>query len=158
MTGEAKSKLQLMVMVICFCLYRLPEMCLSKCIIRVPQNDDDSNIEVPVDMQAEEESVRNRVLTELLTETIENEGELYGNENSIVKSLNLAYDKAILKLIAVACSNQETEKALSLVQELKQDAALNAAAKIAQRAEMMTLMRKINEIREVRFEREMGNI
>ncbi|KAK5961947.1 chromatin-binding protein CTF4 PWA37_000836 [Arxiozyma heterogenica] len=124
----------------------------------VTENNDDNNIELPVEMQAEEESVRNRVLTELLTETIENEGELYGNENSIVASLNLAYDKAILKLIAVACSNQETEKALSLVQELKQDAALNAAGKIAQRAEMMTLMRKINEMREVRFEREMGNM
>lgn len=120
--------------------------------------DDDNNIEIPVEMQAEEESVRNRVMTDLLTDTIENEGELYGNENSIVTALNLAYDKAVLKLIAVACSNQETEKALSLVQELKQDAALNAAGKIAQRAEMMTLMRKINEMREVRFEREMGNM
>lgn len=75
---------------------------------------DDIKVEVPVDIQAEEESVRNRVLTDSLTKIIENEGELYGGggENSIVNSSNLAYNKAILKLIAVECSNQEIEKAL----------------------------------------------
>lgn len=72
---------------------------------------DDIKVEVPVDIQAEEESVRNRVLTDSLTKSIENEGELYGG-NSIMNSSYLAYNKAILKLIAVECSNQEIEKAL----------------------------------------------
>ncbi|CAL9736666.1 DNA polymerase alpha-binding protein [Monosporozyma servazzii] len=124
----------------------------------IVEEDDDKNIEIPVEMQAEEESVRNKVLTDLLTDTIENDGELYGNEAEIVTQLKLSYDKAILRLLAAACSSQNSEKALSLVLELKQDVALNAAAKIAERAEMMTLMKKINEMREARFEQEMNNM
>lgn len=45
---------------------------------------DDIKVEVPVDIQAEEESVRNRVLTDSLTKIIENEGELYGGGAKIV--------------------------------------------------------------------------
>lgn len=124
----------------------------------IVDDKNDKNIEIPMEMQAEEESIRNKVLTDLLTETIENDGELYGNEGEIVTQLKLSYDKAILRLLAAACSTQNLEKALSLVLELKQDVALNAAAKIAERAEMMTLMKKINEMREARFEQEMNNM
>lgn len=120
--------------------------------------DDDKieDIEIPVELKAEEESVRAKVLSDLLTETIENEGEMYGNEGRIVAALNSTYDKAILRLLAAACSSQNAEKALSLVQELKQEVALNAAAKIAERAEMMTLMKRINDMREARFEEQMN--
>ncbi|CCK68429.1 chromatin-binding protein CTF4 KNAG_0A07770 [Huiozyma naganishii CBS 8797] len=115
-------------------------------------------IKVPDNMAAEEELMRSKILSGLLSDTLENEGELFGNENEIIAQLNNNYDKALLRLFAVACSTQDSDKALSLVQELKQDRALTAAAKIAERAEMMSLMKRINDIRETRFERQMDSM
>ncbi|SMN22331.1 similar to Saccharomyces cerevisiae YPR135W CTF4 Chromatin-associated protein, required for sister chromatid cohesion [Maudiozyma saulgeensis] len=128
------------------------------------ESDDDqgTNVEkeitVPVNIAAEEEYVRSKVLSSLLTDTIENDGEMYGNENDLLQALVGNFDKSLLRLFAVACSSQNTEKALSIVQELKQDRALTAAAKISERAEMMTLTKRINDLRETRFEQQINNI
>jgi len=125
-------------------------------------DDLDTNVEkeitVPVNIAAEEEYVRSKVLSSLLTDTIENDGEMYGNENDLLQTLVGNFDKSLLRLFDVACSSQNTEKALSIVQELKQDRALTAAAKISERAEMMTLTKRINDLRETRFEQQINNI
>ncbi|CCF55963.1 hypothetical protein KAFR_0A05280 [Kazachstania africana CBS 2517] len=126
------------------------------------ESDEEQKVEkeivVPVNMAAEEELLRSKILSTLLTDTLENDGELYGNEQDILASLNGAYDKSLLRLFAVACSEQNAARALSLARELKQDKALTAAAKISERAEMMALMKKVNDIREARFEEQMNNI
>lgn len=122
------------------------------------EKETEKEIEVPVNVAAEEEYIRSKVLSSLLTDTIENDGEMYGNENDILQSLIGTFDKSLLRLFAVACSNQDAEKAFSIVQELKQDRALTAAAKISERAEMMTLMKRINDLRETRFEQQISNI
>lgn len=109
-------------------------------------------------MAAEEEYLRSKVLSALLTDTLENDGELYGNENEVLAALNGAYDKALLRLFASACSDQNVEKALSLAHELKQDRALNAAAKISERAELTSLVKRINDVREARYEQQLNNV
>lgn len=45
--------------------------------------------------------------------------------------------------------------AFSLAYELKQDRALNAAAKISERAELVSLVKRINDIREARYEQQL---
>ncbi|CCH60332.1 hypothetical protein TBLA_0C05350 [Henningerozyma blattae CBS 6284] len=114
--------------------------------------EEEKELQIPVNLAAEEEFLRSKILSGLLTDTLENDGELYGNESQILSSLNASYDKALLRLFATACSERHGEKALSIVQELKQDRALAAAVKICERADMMSLMKRINDIREARFQ------
>lgn len=129
---------------------------LIKDQVLVQEGDDE--ISIPPQMAAEEEFMRSKILAELLNDTLEHDGEMYGNENDILNSLAGIYDKSLLRLFAGACSDQNTDKALSLVQELRQDKALNAAVKIAERAELMSLVRKIGEIREARFEQQLNEM
>ncbi|CAR24374.1 chromatin-binding protein CTF4 [Lachancea thermotolerans CBS 6340] len=121
------------------------------------EGKESGEVVVPASMAAEEEFLRSKILGELLSDTLEHEGEVYGNENQILMALAGAYDKSLLRLFAAACSEQEVSKAESLALELKQDKALNAAAKVAERAELMTLVKKVNDIREARFEQQLGN-
>ncbi|SCV06040.1 LANO_0H20780g1_1 [Lachancea nothofagi CBS 11611] len=120
--------------------------------------DNEQEMQIPPYMAAEEEFVRSKVMSVLLNDTLEHEGEVYGNETQILLALNSAYDKSLLRLFASACSEQDVSKAVSLAQELKQDKALNAAVKVAERAELMTLVKKVNDIRESRFELQINNI
>lgn len=123
-------------------------------------NEEKENLEivVPVQMAAEEEFLRSKVLSSLLNDSLENDGELYGNENEIISSLTGAHDKSLLRLFAAACADQRTDMALSLAEELKQDRALLAAVKISERAELLTLIKRVNEIREARFEQQLNTV
>lgn len=124
------------------------------------QNESQTNTEIiiPPYMSAEEEYLRSKILTHLLTDSLDNDGEIYGNESEILQSLAGTYDKALLRLFAASCADQNIEKALSLVTELNQDKALNAAIKIAERAELTDLIEKINNIREARLESDCNTI
>lgn len=121
------------------------------------EEQQNEEIVIPPAMAAEEELLRSKVLSELLKDSIENDGEIFGNENEILSSLNWSYDKALLRLFANACAEQNMEMATSLVKEIKQDKALIAATKIAERAELPVLVKKINETREARFEQQINN-
>lgn len=123
-------------------------------------NEEKENLEiiVPVQMAAEEEFLRSRVLSSLLHDSLDNDGELYGNENEIILSLVGAHDKSLLRLFAAACADQNTDMAISLAEELKQDRALLAAVKISERAELPALIKRINEIRESRFEQQLNTV
>lgn len=120
--------------------------------------NDKTEITIPPQMAAEEEFLRSKVLSTLLNDSLDNDGELYGNENEILASLNGAYDKSLLRLFAAACSDQNSDMALSLAQELKQDRALIAAVKISERAELLNLVKRVNELREARFEQQLNSV
>lgn len=122
-------------------------------------DDDDDDMgsremKIPVQWAAEEEFLRSKVLSILLEDTLANEGEIYGNESEILVSLTGVHDKSLLRLFAGACTEQNNEMALSLAQDLKQDRALNAAIKIAERAELLPLVKRINTMRESRIQQE----
>lgn len=114
-------------------------------------------IDVPVEAAAEENYLRSKLLSDLLSDTLNNDGEMYGNENELLYELQSSYDKSILRLFALACSQNEIQKALSMAQELKQDKALNAASRIAERAELPLLTKKLNAMREALFARDLEN-
>ncbi|AGO10093.1 AaceriAAR103Cp [[Ashbya] aceris (nom. inval.)] len=118
----------------------------------------DEEVVIPPALAAEEEFLRSQILAGLLADTLQHDGEFFGNENEILATLTGVRDKSLLRLFASACSDQNTEKALSLVKELKQDKALNAAQKIAERAELLRLVSSINDIRNSRFESELDNL
>ncbi|GCE97186.1 hypothetical protein ZYGM_004330 [Zygosaccharomyces mellis] len=113
-------------------------------------------LKIPVQWTAEESFLRSKILSTLLSDTLAHEGELYGNENDILASLTGVHDKSLLRLFAGACTEQNNEMALSLAQDLKQDRALNAAIKIAERAELLQLVRRINTLRESRIHNEIN--
>lgn len=116
----------------------------------------EQEIVIPPQWAAEEEFLRSKVLSLLLGDTVANDGEIYGNEGEILDSLVGVHDKSLLRLFASACTEQNTEMALSLAQEVKQDRALNACLKIAERAELLNLSRKVSELREARIEQEIN--
>ncbi|SCU94836.1 LAME_0F09516g1_1 [Lachancea meyersii CBS 8951] len=127
--------------------------------VQISRDDEnEQEMQIPAQMAAEEEFVRSKFMSELLTDTLEHEGEVYGNETQVLASLNAAYDKSLLRLFATACSEQDIGKALTLAQEIKQDKALNAAVKIAERAELMSLVKKVNDIREARYEQQLNTV
>lgn len=120
--------------------------------------NDQSEVEIPLDLAAEEEFLRSSVLSRLLKDTMDNDGEIYGNEADLLQHLISSHDKSLLRLLAYVCSEQDVNKAVSIVYELKQDKALAAARKIAERAEILPLVRKINAIIEAKFEADFNNL
>ncbi|GMM38836.1 chromatin-binding protein [Saccharomycopsis crataegensis] len=68
-----------------------------------------------------------------------------------LQELNSVYDKSLLKIFSEFCSNQELVKAGNLIKELKQDRALIAASRIAERLELADLASRINSEREKRM-------
>lgn len=120
--------------------------------------DNSNGVEIPMYLAAEEEFLRSKILSDLLKDTMDNEGEIYGNETDLLQHLVATHDKSLLRLLAYVCSEQDVNKAVSIVNELKQDKALSAARKIAERAELLPLVRKINTIIEAKFEADFNNI
>ncbi|SCV02986.1 LAMI_0H04566g1_1 [Lachancea mirantina] len=134
---------------------RIPVIVKEKEAASQPDNAEDVNL--PSDVVAEEEFLRSRILGELLADTLEHDGQLYGDEDRVLNALAGAYDKSLLRLFASACSSQDVGKASSLAKELKQDKALTAAIKIAERAELMTLVDKVRAMQEARFEEQLNS-
>lgn len=118
----------------------------------------DDEVVIPMPLSAEEEYLRSKVLSNLLKDTMDNDGEIYGNESELLQHLILAHDKSLLRLLAYVCSEHDVGKGLSIVLELKQDKALAAARKIAERAELLTLVRKINDLIEAKFEADLNSL
>ncbi|KAL6950874.1 hypothetical protein ACO0QE_000156 [Hanseniaspora vineae] len=112
-------------------------------------------LEIPQEINAEEEFLRSKISHTMLQDTLENDGELFGDEQTTLDQLNTIYDKSLLRMFAIACSDSDIKRAYSLVIELKQDRAFGAATKIAERAELIQLAEKINQLREARSEHEM---
>ena len=113
-------------------------------------------LEIPQEVNAEEEFLRSKISYTMLQDTLNNDGEIYGDEQTTLDQLNTIYDKSLLRMFAIACSDSDIKKAYSLVIELKQDRAFGAATKIAERAELIQLAEKINQLREARSEQQMN--
>lgn len=73
-----------------------------------------------------------------------------------LNNYSVTFDKSLLKLFANACQDSRLNKAFSVVKLIKNDKALLAASKIAERFEFLNLSTKINKLREelVEFENE----
>ncbi|KAH3898877.1 uncharacterized protein SCODWIG_02992 [Saccharomycodes ludwigii] len=120
--------------------------------------DEQGGLELPIQFKAEEEFLRSKVCGEMLRDTLKTDGEMFGDEERDLLILNTTYDKSLLRIIANACSENNTNKALVLAKELKQDKALAAAIKIADRAGMVHLAQMIGELREARYAAEAENV
>lgn len=99
----------------------------------------------------EEEFLRAATLGKLLASSLD------GDEDEHMETLSnysVAFDKALLKLFNGACQESRLNKAYSVVKIIKNDKALLAATKIAERHNFMNLMAKINKLREDLLEME----
>lgn len=65
-----------------------------------------------------------------------------------LNNYSVTFDKSLLKLFASACQDSRLNKAFSVVKLIKNDKALLAASKIAERFELLNLATKINKLRE----------
>lgn len=119
----------------------------SELEVRIPLKEAAEDTEDP-----EEELVRAKTMGELLGETLANDGEIFDDDEDRLEGYALAYDRALLKLIVAACSEEKSAQAWGLAQELKQEKALAAAAKVAERVGLVALVNRINKLREQRME------
>lgn len=103
---------------------------------------------------AEEELVRFKTMGELLGECLSTDGEIFEDDQDSLNEYAISYDKSLLKLFSQACVEEKMSKAWKLVQDLKQDKALAAAAKIAERVGLIALLNRVNKLREQRMESE----
>ncbi|ODQ80068.1 hypothetical protein BABINDRAFT_161704 [Babjeviella inositovora NRRL Y-12698] len=111
------------------------------------------SIKIPVleaKTDPEEEFIRAKAMGQLLNATIsantveERQDEL----EEKLKEYSMVYDKSILQLFIVACQESQMAKAVSLLKLLRDDKALSAAAKIAERFGFLKLVTGITKMRE----------
>ncbi|KAH3667043.1 hypothetical protein WICMUC_005390 [Wickerhamomyces mucosus] len=102
--------------------------------------------------EAEEQLLRARTMGELLGETLTNEGEIFEDDNEKLTTYANDFDRAILKLFSQSCLDENNSKAWKLAQDLKQEKALEASAKMAERAGLIGLLNRINRLREQRMD------
>ncbi|CEP25216.1 unnamed protein product [Cyberlindnera jadinii] len=123
----------------------------SEMEIRIPMTQDtEEDVEDP-----EEEFLRAKTMGSLLGETLANDGESFENDEERLNEYAIAYDRALLKLFVKACSEEKSTHAWKLVQDLKEDKALVAGAKVAERVGLIALVNRINKLREQRMEAEL---
>lgn len=65
-----------------------------------------------------------------------------------INNYSVLFDKSLLRMFAQACQHSRVNEALSIVRLVKNDKALLAAAKIAERFEMDTLAGKVGQLRQ----------
>lgn len=111
------------------------------------RDDHASKMEKLNEVDPEEEFLRASTLGKLLNLTLPD----LDDQEELLERLNgysVAFDKSLLKLFANACQDLRLNKALSVVKLVKNDKALLAASRIAERFEFMNLAGKINKLRE----------
>ncbi|OUM54572.1 hypothetical protein BVG19_g3978 [[Candida] boidinii] len=100
----------------------------------------------------EEELARCVTMGELLNDAISNDEVLDETAEERLTAFSIMYDRSLLKQFGQACTEQNSLEALQLASKLRDDKALQAASKIAERMEMITLLTKINKLREARMD------
>lgn len=131
-----------------------------KCFKHLKRKENSENLELDEDMDdhalkmkklseddPEEAFLRASTLGKLLNLTLPD----LDDQDELLERLNgysVEFDKSLLKLFANACQDLRLNKALSVVKLVKNDKALLAASRIAERFELMNLAGKINKLRE----------
>lgn len=95
----------------------------------------------------EEEFLRSSTLGKLLNSSLA-DAEDEDQHLERLNSYSVTFDKSLLKLFANACQDSRLNKAFSVVKLIKNDSALSAATRIAERYEFVNLANKINKLRE----------
>ncbi|OBA24497.1 DNA polymerase alpha binding protein [Metschnikowia bicuspidata var. bicuspidata NRRL YB-4993] len=139
---------------------RLPTRCFKSLLANEKNNDEAEEDQIATgsndlegklqkirDDDPEEEFLRVSTLGKLLASSL---GDLGDEEETMdtLKRYSLVFDKSLLKLFNSACEESRLNKAFSVVKLIKNDKALLAATKIAERHSFSNLMAKINKLRE----------
>lgn len=95
----------------------------------------------------EEQFLRSSTLGKLLSSSLA-DGENDEEYEEKLNNYSVVFDKSLLKLFASACQDSRLNKAFSVVRLIKNDKALLAASKIAERFEYLNLSSKISKLRE----------
>ncbi|CCH42293.1 WD repeat and HMG-box DNA-binding protein 1 [Wickerhamomyces ciferrii] len=125
----------------------LPSELEIKLPIHATRVSDDDNAE----NKAEELFLRSRTMGELLGETLTNDGEIYEDDNQRLTDYAISHDRAVLQLFGFACQEGKNGKAFRLSKEIKQDHGLAACNKIAERMGLVSLAKRITQLREQRM-------
>lgn len=133
---------------------KLPVKCFEHLKTSGGNGDDDddeesasSKINKTQEEDPEEQFLRSSTMGKLLSSSLADGG----NEEEYEERLNnysVVFDKSLLKLFANACQDSRLNKAFSVVKLIKNDKALLAASKIAERFEYLNLSSKISKLRE----------
>ncbi|KAF6013523.1 hypothetical protein HII12_001660 [Brettanomyces bruxellensis] len=100
----------------------------------------------------EEELMRTIVQAELLNDAISNDDVEDETAEERLAALSVRYDAALLRQVGQSCNRGDILDAFYLVTKLRDDRALAAAAKMAERLELAGLVDKINRLRETRMQ------
>lgn len=95
----------------------------------------------------EEQFLRSSTLGKLLSSSLADAENDEEHEEKL-NNYSVVFDKSLLKLFASACQDSRLNKAFSVVRLIKNDKALLAASKIAERFEYLNLSSKISKLRE----------
>lgn len=132
---------------------KMPVKCFKHLKDKKPEESEDgedsvaSNIEKLNEENPEEVFLKASTLGRLLNSSLADIEE----EDEPMERLNnysVVFDKSLLRLFANACQDSRLNKALSVVKLIKNDKALLAASKIAERFEFLNLANKISKLRE----------
>lgn len=113
-------------------------------------DDADENFSRVEEEDPEEQFLRASTMGKIVNDSL-NDGDHEEDNDEIMERLqnySMIFDKSLLKLFANACQESRLNKALSVVRLIKNDKALLAASKIAERFEFMNLASKIAKLRE----------
>lgn len=119
------------------------------------EDDEETKIQKTREEDPEEIFLRASTFGKLLTSSV-NEQEDQDEQMERLNDYSVMFDKALLKLFASACQESRLNKALSVIKLVKNDKALVAASKIAERFEYVNLARKIGKLREDLHDMEEG--
>lgn len=138
---------------------RLPTKCFKSLLAKKNEDDMDEDeifdggddierkLQKIKEDDPEEEFLRVSTLGKLLASSLADIGEDDEHLDTL-KNYSLVFDKSLLKLFNSACQESRLNKAFSVVKLIKNDKALLAATKIAERHSFSNLMAKINKLRE----------
>ena len=110
-------------------------------------NETEKKLQKVKEEDPEEEYLRVTTLGRLLASSLSDLGEEEEHMETL-KSYSLIFDKSLLKLFNSACQESRLNKAFSVAKLIKNDKALLAASKIAERHNFANLMAKITKLRE----------
>ncbi|CAI5757454.1 unnamed protein product [Candida verbasci] len=113
------------------------------------------NIEIPIkhnrdDNVNEEIHVRSTTMGRILANTL-NEGVSKSNEDEIMTKLEnyqRELDRSLVKLFADSCGENNLSKAMSIAKMIRNDKALMAVSKVAERFDFLSLAAKVGQLRE----------